>query len=64
MNFICTDFNSENLKINEVDILIVFTLRKAQVRERRMSEIKTLLDCLHLNEIMLSKRIDKLLKLT
>ena len=45
-------------------MLIVLCLRKAQARERRIGEMKMLLDCLHLNEIMLNKRIDKLLKLT
>ena len=58
------NLSSERLKVNRIDMLIVLCLRKAQARERRIGEIKTLLDCLHLNEIMLSKRIDKLLELT
>ena len=52
------------MKMNNENMLIVFDLSKGAGKAReKYDEAKMLSNCLHLNEIMLKKRIDKLLEL-
>ena len=43
------DLNSEKMKKHKIDMLLDSILRKAQVGQGKIDEVKSLLNCLHLN---------------